>query len=302
MTLQLDEADVRSVLRLEGLIPEMRRAMIALSAGEVDQPVRASIPVEDHGGFLFWMPARLGASMGVKIVTLYPPNADKGIPTHLATIFLLNPETGEPLAILDGRLITEMRTSAVSAAATDALAAPNAPVLALLGTGVQARSHAEAIPLVRKIEEIRVWGRTPSHAEACAEEIGGRVAATVEEAVRDADIICTVTNAREPFLEGRWLKPGAHINAVGAPRYNWRELDDEVMSHIVVVDKREAAMKEAGDVILSGAEIYAEIGEIFGGAKPAPVDRITVFKSLGQAVQDIVSARMVYENAMNSVG
>ena len=194
MTLYLDEPRIRALLRMEELIPAMERALIAFSAGEVVQPVRSSITVDPPGGFFFLMPA-LAEGLGVKIVTFYPANAGRGLPTHMATIFLMDPRTGAPLAVMDGRLITEMRTAAVSAAATKLLASPHARVLAILGSGVQAHSHVEALRLVRDFAEVRVWSRTPAHARRLAEEIGGRPAESAEEAVRGADVVVTATGA-----------------------------------------------------------------------------------------------------------
>jgi thiomorpholine-carboxylate dehydrogenase len=291
----LDEDQIRQLLRMEELIPVMEKALIDYSAGRVVQPVRSGIPVDPPGGFFFLMPA-LSEGLGVKIVTFYPPNAERGLPTHMATIFLVDPDTGAPLAIMDGRLITEMRTSAVSAAATKLLASPDARVLAILGSGVQAHSHFEALQLVRHFEDIRVWSRTPAHAQSFAHEIGAQ-ATSAEEAVRDADVVVTVTNAREPVLKGAWLKPGAHVNAVGSPRPDWRELDDDVMKNVLFVDSREAALKEAGDVILSGAKIYAEIGEALAGEVSPRAEETTIFKSLGMAVEDISTAMLVYKLA-----
>ena len=295
MTFFLNEDQVREHLRMADLIPAMEKALIAFSAGKVVQPVRSGISVEPPGGFFFLMPA-LADGLGVKIVTFYPPNANRGMPTHMATIFLVRPETGEPLAVMDGRLITEMRTAAVSAAATKLLARPDAAVLAILGSGVQAHSHAEALRRVRDFEEIRVWSRTPEHAQRFADEIGAR-AMSAEEAVRGADVVVTVTNTQEPILKGAWLKRGAHVNAVGSPRPDWRELDDDVMKNVLFVDSREGALKESGDVILSKAEIYAEIGEALAGKVLPRAEETTVFKSLGMAVEDITAAMLVSKSA-----
>ena len=230
----LDEEQVRRHLRMETLIPAMERALIDFSAGKVVQPVRSVVPVDPPGGFMGIMPA-LSEGLGLKVVTFYPPNAKRGLPTHMATIFLLDPETGAPLVVMDGRLITEMRTAGVSAAATKLLASPEARVLAILGSGVQARSHVEALRLVRSLREIRVWSPTKAHADRFAEEIGAK-SMSPEKAVRDADVVVTVTNSKTPILRGAWLKPGCHVNAVGACRPDWRELDDEAMRNVVFVD------------------------------------------------------------------
>ncbi len=293
----LDEAAVRSVLQWEPLGVAMESALAAFSSGQVMQPVRTILTLEEDKRYVGVMPAATQEAMGLKLVSFYPVNAERGIPTHFAIIVLMRAETGEPLAVMDGGLITEMRTAAVSAMVTKHLASPDSRILALLGSGVQASSHLEALSRVRKFREVRVWSRTQEHARRFAAEHGIVAAATAEEAVRDADVVVTATGAFEPILQGRWLKAGAHVNAVGAPRPNWRELDDGVMtSSVLVVDSREAAQKESGDVILSGASIYAEAGEIFSGVKPKPAPgRTTVFKSLGMAVEDVVTAKLVYE-------
>src|SRR4051812_30514243 len=199
----LSEEQVREHLRMPELIPAMEKALIDFSTGEVTQPVRSIISIDPPGGFFGLMPALTPEGLGLKAVTFYPSNAERGIPTHMATIFLVDPETGTPLAIMDGRLITEMRTAAVSAAATKLLAAPDSKILAILGSGVQARSHAEALRLVRNFEEIRVWSPTREHAKQFAEEIGA-TAVSAEEAARGADVVVAVTNAKKPVLKGSW--------------------------------------------------------------------------------------------------
>src|SRR5881397_2718860 len=292
----LNEEEVREHLRMTDLIPAMEKALIDFSAGRVTQPVRSIISIDPPGGFFGLMPALTPDGLGLKAVTFYPSNAERGIPTHMATIFLVHPETGTPLAIMDGRLITEMRTAAVSGAATKLLAARDAKVLAILGSGVQAHSHAEALRLVRNFEEIRVWSPTREHAERFAKEIGAK-AMSAEDAVRGADVIVTATNSQTAMLKGSWLKPGCHVNAVGACRPDWRELDDDAMSNVVFVDSREGALKESGDVILSGAKIYAELGEALAGKVPTRADETTIFKSLGMAVEDIAAAVLVYRSA-----
>ena len=291
----LSEDQVREHLRMADLIPAMEKALIEFSAGKVTQPVRSVIKVDvaEATGFLGLMPALTPEGLGLKAVTFYPSNAQRGIPTHMATIFLVDPETGVPLAIMDGRLITEMRTAAVSAAATKLLASRDANVLAILGSGVQARSHAEALRLVRNFEEIRVWGPTREHAERFAKEIGAK-SMSAEKAVHGADVVVTATNAKTPVLKGSWLKRGCHVNAIGACRPDWRELDDQAMSNVIFVDSREGALKESGDVILSGAKIYAELGEALAGKVPSRANETTVFKSLGMAVEDIAAAMLVY--------
>ena len=291
----LDEEAVRRVLAWDDLIAAMERALLEFSRGTVMNPLRTVLTIEARRRYLGLMPAVAGDVMGIKFVTFYPANADTEIPTHNATILLYRTDTGEPLVAMDGRLITEMRTAAVSAAITRYLAAPECEILALLGSGVQAHSHLEALARVRAFSQVRVWSRSPSHARRFAREHGATAADSAEEAVRGADVVVTATSAHEPILKGAWLKPGAHVNAVGSSQPDARELDDDAMSNTVVVDSREAALKEAGDVILSNARIYAEIGEIFGGARPPTPSATTIFKSVGLACEDIAAARLVFD-------
>jgi len=295
----LNEEQVQQHLRMADLIPAMEKALIEFSAGKVTQPVRSVINVDPPGGFLGLMPAHTADGLGLKAVTFYPSNAERGIPTHMATIFLVDPETGTPLAVMDGRLITEMRTAAVSAAATKLLASPDAKILAILGSGVQARSHVEALRLVRQFQEIRVWSPTKEHAEQFAKEIGA-TPTSAEQAVRGADVVVTATSSKIPVVKGAWLKAGCHVNAIGACRPDWRELDDAALKgSVVFVDSSEGAMKESGDVILSGAEIYAELGEVLAGKVPSQANETTIFKSLGMAAEDIAAAMLVYRKSIS---
>ena len=249
--LNLDESTVGRLLSMEEVIPAMERALADFSSGTVVQPVRTMLPVAEHQGFFGLMPAYTSSALGAKLVAFYPRNT--AVPTHHATILLFRPETGEPLVSMDGRLITEVRTAAVS-------------VLAIIGSGVQARSHLEALRLVRQFEEVRVW--SPRHAEDFARQFDGvRATSSAEEAVRGADVVVIATKSKTPVLSGEWLSPGAHINAIGglAP---WRELDDEALRRSrVYVDSREAAMKESGDVIAAG-ECSQRLGRSFLGRRP----------------------------------
>ena len=291
----LSEADVRRLLSMRDLVPAMERALEALSSGRVVQPLRCVIPVADHHGFFAVMPAYAG-TLGAKLVTFFPENRE--IHTHHAVIVLFRPETGEPLVTMDGRLITEMRTGAVSAAATRALARSDASVLAILGSGVQARSHLEALRLVRNFRDVRVW--SPGRARDFAQEFGVRLGASAEDTVRGAHVVVVATTSKTPVLRGEWLSPGAHVNAVGATRPDWRELDDALLSRArVFVDSREAASRESGDVIAAG-RIDAEIGEVFAGKRAGrtSADDITLFKSVGVAVEDLAAADLVYRAAL----
>jgi ornithine cyclodeaminase/alanine dehydrogenase-like protein (mu-crystallin family) len=293
----LDENAVRAVLHMKDLIPVMASALADLSGGKVVQPLRVMVPVEDHQGFLGIMPA-YGRALGAKLVTFYPHN--QGVHTHHAMILLFRPETGEPLATMDGRLITEMRTAAVSAVATQLLARRETRVLALLGSGVQARSHLEALRLVREFREVRVW--SPRNARGFAERSGVRAAASAEEALRGADVVVVATTSMTPVLAGKWLSPGTHVNAVGAARPTWRELDDDTLAHArIYVESREAASRESGDVIAAG-RIFAEIGEVVAGTQSgrASEDEITLFKSVGVAIEDIAAADLVYRRVVQA--
>jgi thiomorpholine-carboxylate dehydrogenase len=228
------------------------------------------------------------------MVAFYPGNADLGKLTHMAVLQLFRADTGEPLVTMDGRLITEMRTAAVSAVAIDHLASAEAKVLAILGSGVQARSHIRALRGIRTFTDIRVWSRSQEHAEKFASEIGARVM-SAEQAVSGADVVLALTSSPEPILQGRWLSPHAMVCAIGAATPERRELDAETMRGAVVVESREAALKEAGDIVLAQAQVSAEIGELLHGAQIDRGDRPVVFKSVGIAVEDIAAAQLVYE-------
>lgn len=286
------EADVRRVLRYETLIPAMESALADFSSGKVVQPIRSILHAAEHGGFFGVMPAVYGDIMGAKLVTLYPRNAGTELPTHQGIIAVLKATTGEPLAVMDGRLITEMRTAAVTAVAVKHLAPPNSRVLTILGSGVQARAHFEALSVVQKFNEVRVWSRSPENARTFAQEIGA-VSMPIEKAVQGADVVVTVTHASEPILRGVWLKSGVLVNAVGAAGAANREVDDQTMQGVVIVDSREAAKVESGEIIQSGSTVYAELGEIVAVKKPKPSGERVVFKSLGQAVEDLAAAKLV---------
>ena len=250
--------------------------------------------VAPYGGWFAVMPAVYGGVMGAKMVTFYPGNVALKKHTHMAMIQLFRSDTGEPLAVMDGRLITEMRTAAVSAVAIDQLARRDAKVLGILGSGVQARSHVQALAGVRKFEEIRVWSRSGENARKFADEVGARVT-SAEEAVMGADVVLTLTSSPVPVLHGRWLKKDAVVCAVGAVTPDRRELDEEAMQGAVVVESREAAMREPGDILMAKAQVSAEIGELLNGASFDKRERPVVFKSVGIAIEDIAAAKLVYE-------
>jgi len=294
--IQFDDDAVRAALGWDALIAAMERALSEFSSGHVVQPLRNWLTVEEGNRFLGVMPAATRDAMGVKLVSFYPCNAGTPVPTVMAVVLLFKPETGELLAMVNANTLTAMRTAAVSAAVTKHLASPDSHVLALLGSGVQAATHLAALRHVRRFDDVRVWSRTQEHAQAFAASHGA-TAMDAESAVRGADVIVTATPAREPILKGTWLKPGAHVNAVGAPMPTWRELDDDAMRNVVVVESREAVAHESGDVILSRAPIYAEVGELFAATKPVPASETTVFKSVGMAIEDVAAARLVVDAA-----
>ncbi len=295
------EQDVEELLSWEELLAAMEAALREFSGGRVLQPVRTALELPDpaclNPAWFAAMPCVYGDVMGAKLVTVFPENEKRGMATHQATIHLFSRHTGEPLCTMDGRLITARRTAAVSALATRELARPEAEVLAILGSGVQARTHWHALRMVRHFKEVRVWSRTPEHARRFAQETGAAISTSAEGAVRDADVVVTVTHAIEPVLKGEWLKSGVHVNAVGSVGMKARELDDEAMrSAAVIVESREAAQRESAEIVQSGSEVYAELGEILAGTKPKPEGK-TVYKSLGMAVEDIAAARLVFEKA-----
>ncbi len=295
LPVNFDEEQVAALLDWDALIDAMERALVAFSTGAVIQPVRSVLAVEEGRRYFGVMPAIAGDVMGAKLVTFYPVNEGAGLPTHHGTIVLFDARTGVPAATMDGRLITEMRTAAVSAAVARRLMPERSHVLALLGSGVQAGAHLRALGRVAAFDDVRVWSRTPEHAERFAREHGAR-ATDAEAAVAGADVVVVATSASEPVLHGDWLEPGALAVAVGANHPSWRELDDAAMRNVLVVDSREAAARESGDVILSGARIYAEAGEILAGQAALPPARATrVFKSLGLAVEDLYAAQLVLQ-------
>ncbi|XP_061192022.1 ketimine reductase mu-crystallin-like isoform X1 [Saccostrea echinata] len=288
--------DVKKVLQYNDLIPQMESALKKFSSKSIEHPVRSIVQVKKVNGFLGVMPAYSpeDEALAVKLVTFFPQNT--GVPTHNAIIPVFNAQTGIPEILMDGEVITTMRTAAVSAIATKHLCAPNPQVLAVLGSGVQARSHIQALSSIMSFQKINIWSRTKKNAMSLAGEVGGTAYDTAEEAVKDADVIVTVTSSATPVLKKEWVKPGGHINAVGACRPDWQEIDpDLVRASVLYVDSRDAALKESGDVILSKAEIFSELGEMLLGLKEAKVRETTLFKSLGLAIEDVMSAKLVQD-------
>jgi alanine dehydrogenase len=318
MALALSEADIRTVLSMPDVIGAMETALAAFSSGQVVQPVRAVVELAD-AAFFGAMPGYITgcvsghiqhpAVLGAKLVAVIADNQPRGLPTHRASILLLDPETGALAAILDGRLITEMRTAAVSAVSVRHMARPDAAVLAMLGSGVQARSHLAALSLVRTFQEVRAWSPTRAHLEAFAAESPVPVHAcrTAAEAVRGADVIVLATAATTPAIENSWVGEGAHVISVGACRPTHREMDPALIARArVVVDSKAAAFVESGDIVLGIREglfardhVVAELGEIVAGRVPGRMSQrqVTLFKSLGLAVEDLASASLAFERA-----
>lgn len=288
----IDHDTIAGVLRMDALIPCMRNTMIDYSAGRVEQPPRRIMQVREHGGFFGGMPAVSPAAMGAKLVAFYPRNADRGLDTHMALIALLDPATGRPLVTMDGGLITKLRTAAVTAVFIDAVAAADVSSLAILGAGEQAESHVEALGLVRGLDDIRIWNRTPERAAALADKVGGR-ATSAAAAVRDADVVIATTASSEPVLQGEWIRPGAKVASVGWSGADGSELDAATMANTVIVDSRAGTLVESGNVRRWGAGIHAELGEILGGSASVDPARTIVFESIGMACQDLAAAALV---------
>ena len=321
-TLLLDHADVAAHLPMRACIAAMKEAFLALERGDVTLPLRSVSALPREAGWLGVMPVSLADPplAAVKAITVVPANSATALDSHQGAVLLFDAMNGRLLAILDASAITAIRTAAVSGLATDHLARPGAGDLAILGTGIQAATHLEAVAAVRPLRRVRVWGRNPAHAAAFVARERARLASlasassrietapSARDAVEGADLVVTATAATEPVLRGEWLAPGAHVNAVGACRKNFREVDGEVVRRArVVVDRRESAMAEAGDILLAIAEsavgpdpIAAELGQVLAGSAIGRRDdaEITLFKSVGLAIQDLCAARAAYLRAL----
>jgi ornithine cyclodeaminase/alanine dehydrogenase-like protein (mu-crystallin family) len=308
--LVLSEHDVRRLLDMESCIEAMGEVLKALARGELFQPLRSVARPQNGNGFMGLMPAHRGgqrSAYALKEIVITPSNPTRGLDAHQGGVLLHDGETGELVALLNASPVTEIRTAAVSAVATRALARRDAQRVAILGAGVQARGHAEAMRAVLDDPEIRIWTRNAEAAEALAAEVGAIVAPSPDAALFGAEVVCTTTAATEPVVERRWLTPGAHVNAVGACIPTARELDTEtVEASSFFVDRRESALNEAGDFVLAKKEgaiddshIQAELGEVLAGMHPGRRDEseLTVFESLGIAVEDLAAAELVVRRA-----
>jgi ornithine cyclodeaminase/alanine dehydrogenase-like protein (mu-crystallin family) len=310
--LVLNRRDVESMLPMHTCIELMDAALASLSRGEVILPLRPVLRVPSSPNVFALMPAYSQAlkAIGTKLITVFPGNHGTAIDSHQGAVLLFDGETGSLLALMDAASITAIRTAAVSGVATRLLARRDSATLAILGAGVQAHTHIDAMLAVRPLTRILIWSRSGDHARAVARDAGTRHGVNVEvvedaaTAVRAADVVCTVTASREPVLRGEWLRPGAHVNAVGASIPTARELDTEAVTRArLFVDRRESALNEAGDVLLPIAEgamtagaIVAEIGELIAHAREGRRDgrEITLFKSLGLAIEDLACAHYLH--------
>jgi ornithine cyclodeaminase/alanine dehydrogenase-like protein (mu-crystallin family) len=301
MALLLNAAEVEAALDMPALIGEIERALVAFSTGQARQPIRATLEAGPRGDWFAAMPAYLEdpPSLGAKLVTVFEGNAIHGLPTHLATIILLDPQTGQLDAIIDARSITAMRTAAASAVSVKHVARPDSSVLAIIGSGVQARSHSH-YRVFSHFEQARAWSPTPEHLSRFTAETGVRAVRNAESAAAGADVIVLATTARDAVIRSEWVKDGAHVVSIGAYRPDMREMDPALVHRArVFVDSHEAAIRESGDIIQSRAAIAGELGEVIAGKVLGrrSADEVTIFKSLGLAVEDIAAARLVVTRA-----
>jgi ornithine cyclodeaminase/alanine dehydrogenase len=314
--LALSEKEVQKLLKIEELIQALEQAHIQYSTGKAVMPVRLVVPLPQIHGRITSMPGYLtqDTALGMKVVTYFQNNPQHDLQAILATILLFSAETGKIIAVMEGTFITAIRTACASAMATKALANPNTPVLGILGAGVQARTHIQALCRVKKLQRIKIYSPLGISAQSVRQELESEVgvdievAASAEDTVSDCDLLVTATTAKEPILESEWLKPGVHINAVGSHRPDFREIDGATLARSkIVVDSREAIMAECGDVLLAIKEksitensIHAEIGEVLAGSKLGRTNpsEITLYKSVGIAIQDVATAHLVYHKAL----
>jgi ornithine cyclodeaminase len=321
-TLLVTHRDVAGLLPMKECIDVMADAFRLLAVGDARLPLRQVVSLPGTPNLLALMPGQLGVSsrerhrsaVGAKVITVFPGNDSTPVDSHLGVVLLFEAGMGRLVAIIDASSVTAIRTAAVSAVATRLLANPDAGDLAILGAGVQAMTHLEAMRCVRTLRRVRVWSRTPERCARYAEKarqkfgVAVEVAESAEACVRGADVICTVTASREPVLRGNWIAEGAHINAVGAALPTARELDSAAVTRSrVYVDRRESALAEAGDILIPMSEgafnadhVRGDLGEVLMGAVPGRESsrEVTLFKSLGLAIEDLAAARHIYEKGV----
>ena len=313
--LVLNQSEVQRLLPMDECVDVMADALRTLMAGDAALPLRTIIRLPDGVSAFGSMPAYLGdpPALGLKVITVFPKNEGTALDSHQGAVLLFDATQGRLLAIMDASSITAIRTAAVSGVATRLLARPDATRLAILGSGVQAWTHLEAMRVARPIDRVTVWSRTTAHAIRLARrarerwDLDVRVVEHAADAVADADIVCTTTASREPVLQGAWLPAGVHVNAVGASLASARELDTEAVRRArLFVDRRESALNEAGDFLIPKREgaigddhILGELGELLLGRVEGRRDatEITLFKSLGLAIEDVAAARHVHAKA-----
>jgi ornithine cyclodeaminase/alanine dehydrogenase len=314
--LVISEQQVRGLVDIDELIEALEKAHLQYSTGRAVMPVRLVVPLPAIQGRITSMPGFLtdDKALGMKVVTYFQQNPTRDLPAILATIMLFSAATGKIIAIMDGSYVTAIRTACASAMATKILANLESKVVGILGAGVQARAHIEALTRVRNIGVFKIYSPSGVSAAKLKEEMSGRinsaieVVSSAEQAVRDADLVVTVTTAKEPIIKADWLKPGTHVNAVGSHRPDLRELDGATLARAkVIVDSREAIMAECGDILLAIDErsiapsaVHAEIAEVLAGTKPGRTDEseITLYKSVGIAIQDVAAAHLIYNKAL----
>ena len=313
----LSESQVQGLIDIDELISVLERAHIQYSAGKAVMPVRLVVPLPQIDGRITTMPGFLNEdkALGMKVVTYFHNNPKQNLPSILATIMLFSSETGKMMAIMDGSYITAIRTGCASAMASNVLSNPTASVLGILGAGVQAKAHIRALCRVHKLKTIKIYSPSGTGAPKIKQELQAEIGVAIEgvksaeEAVRGSDLIVTATTAKEPVLSAEWLKPGAHINAVGSHRPDARELDGATLARSrLFVDSRDAIMAECGDVLLAIQDksitpdhAQTEIGEVLAKTKPgrSTTEEVTVYKSVGIAIQDIATADLVYRKALD---
>jgi ornithine cyclodeaminase/alanine dehydrogenase-like protein (mu-crystallin family) len=311
--------EVERLLPMADCIDLMEKTLVSLERGDLHQPLRMIVPPPDSAGLMALMPAyrsKETPAFGLKAICVFPGNAARGLDAHQGGVLLFSGETGELLSLINASAITAIRTAAVSAVATRALARRDAARLAIIGAGVQARSHLSAMACICKLESVKVVSRTPEHAESLVKTASHKFSfpikavTTAQEALDGSDLIVTVTNAREPVIKADWISPGAHINAVGTYSPAGREIDSATMAAAsLFVDRKESAVNEAGDYLLALAEgaiepnhIKADLGEVLTGKKVGRQsrDEITLFKSLGLAIEDLAAAEYIYDQALRN--
>jgi ornithine cyclodeaminase len=317
LMLIISQSEIPALLPMDECMTVMADALATLSRGDAILPLRPMLHLPRERGILAMMPGYLGApeALGVKVISVFPGNHGTEYDSHQGVVLLFETEHGTPVAVLDATSITAIRTAAVSGVATGLLARSGASDLCILGSGVQARTHLQAMLHARRIARVRIWSRDIEHARRFASDASERhgiaieVIGDVQHAVEGADIICTVTSSREPVLRGEWLTPGAHVNAVGASLKSARELDSAAVARSsLFVDRRESTLNEAGDFLIPRSEglfgddhIQAEIGDILLGRHPGRTSdtQVTLFKSLGLAIEDVAAAHLVYRKALD---